>query len=194
MRPCKRCGAPIEVLVLRKRTVHCQPCSSQLPGAAHKRHGLSETREYARWASMRERCNNPKAHNYHLYGGRGIRVCERWNTFENFLADMGLRPTDKHSIERIDNSGNYEPANCKWATQLEQNQNRRNAYTPEQDQKIREAVAMGLNFRQMAEYVGKTESSVTARTYRIGLKSGTPPCQKITDRTPEHPSHDRGTA
>lgn len=182
MRLCKRCGAPIDVLILRKRIVHCQPCSSQLPGSAHRRHGLSETREYARWASMRERCNNPKAHNYHLYGGRGIRVCERWNSFENFIADMGLRPTDTHSIERVDNDGNYEPSNCKWATKLEQSRNRRNTYTAAEDQKIREAIALGYNFRQMAEYVGKPPGSVQARTYSLGLKSGTPPCQKISDR------------
>ena len=182
MRLCKRCGAEIEVLVLRKRVVHCLPCSRQLAGSNNKKHGRSETREYARWASMRERCNNPKAHNYHLYGGRGIRVCERWDSFENFLADMGERPSPKHSIERIDNEGNYEPSNCKWATQLEQSRNRRNTYTPEEDQKIREAIALGLNFRQMAEYVGKPRGSVQARTYYMGLKSGTPPIQKITDR------------
>jgi hypothetical protein len=169
-RLCKICGSPIELLVVRKRNVHCLPCSQTLNGAKNKKHGASETREYARWASMRERCNNPKAHNYHLYGGRGIRVCERWNSFENFIADMGLRPTNKHSIERIDNNGNYEPSNCKWATQFEQSQNRRNAYTPEQDQKIREAVAMGLNFRQMAEYVGKPRVSVMTRTYRKTLE------------------------
>lgn len=192
-RPCKICGNPIDALIIRKRTVHCLSCSSGMNGTANKKHGASETREYARWASMRERCNNPKAHNYNLYGDRGIRVCERWNSFENFFADMGPRPTNKHSIERIDNNGNYEPSNCKWATQTEQSQNRRNAYTPAQDQKIREAVALGYNFRQMAEYVGKPMGSVTARTYKLGLKSGTPPCQKITDRTyPPSPAH-RGT-
>jgi hypothetical protein len=131
---------------------------------------------------MKQRCSNPKRRDYQWYGARGIKVCERWQLFANFIEDMGLRPTIKHSLDRIDNTGNYEPGNCKWSTRLEQGRNRRGVYTPEEDQKIREAVELGLNFREMAEYVGKPRSSVEARTYRIGLKSGTPPIQKITDR------------
>lgn len=146
------------------------------------RHGQSNSPEYVSWRHMKQRCCNPKRRDYAYYGARGITVCERWQTFDNFLADMGLRPTIKYSLDRIDHEGNYEPTNCRWATKLEQNRNKRGVYTPEEDQKIREAVALGLNFRQMAEYVGKPRSSVEARTYRIGLKSGTPPCQKITDR------------
>lgn len=177
MRPCKRCGAPIEGITLRKRIVHCLSCSSQLAGANNKRHGMSETREYAAWTAMRERCNNQNCYNYPLYGARGISVCERWNSFENFYADMGPRPKG-YSIERKDNDGNYEPSNCKWATKLEQARNRRGVYTAEEDQKILEAIALGLNFRQMAEYVGKPRGSVQARTYYMGLKSGTPPIPK----------------
>jgi len=139
------------------------------------RHGYSGTREHATWLDMRNRCRNPAAHNYARYGGRGIKVCDRWDKFENFISDMGPRPGKGYSIERADNDGHYEPSNCRWATQLEQNRNKSNLYTPEQDAKIREAVALGLNFRQMAEYVGKPQGSVTARAYRIGLKSGTPP-------------------
>lgn len=173
MKPCKRCGAPIEGKILRKRVVHCQPCSEQLAGTKNKRHGMSETREYAAWTAMRERCRNPNAHNYHLYGARGIRVCERWEIFENFLSDMGPRPKG-YSIERKENNGNYEPSNCLWIPMSEQSRNRRGTYTAEEDQKIREAIALGLNFPQMVEYVGKSLGSVTARAYRIGLKSGTP--------------------
>ena len=94
-------------------------------------HGKSRTAEYRIWDKMKERCDYPKCHNYHLYGARGIKVCDRWESFENFLEDMGVRPSSKHSIERKDVNGDYEPSNCKWATTKEQTRNTRITNRPD---------------------------------------------------------------
>jgi hypothetical protein len=94
-------------------------------------HGLSELPEYAVWSAMRQRCINPSDKSFKWYGARGIVVCTRWLvSFEAFIADMGRRPTRKHSIDRIDNDGNYEPGNCRWTTASVQANNKRKPSRP----------------------------------------------------------------
>lgn len=90
-------------------------------------HGLSSSPEYVVWTGIKGRCYNPNASGYSDYGGRGIRMCERWLTsFSNFYADMGPKPSPDMSIERIDTNGNYEPGNCMWTDAHHQTRNRRN--------------------------------------------------------------------
>ncbi len=86
---------------------------------------LADIPEYKVWQGMRDRCLNSGADCYPRYGGRGIRICERWDSFQNFYADMGPRPSSTHSIERKDNTGNYCPENCCWATKKDQGRNKR---------------------------------------------------------------------
>lgn len=91
-------------------------------------HESHRTPEYAIWCDMKKRCSNRKAQNYKYYGGRGIKVCNRWlHSYPNFLVDMGRRPSPVHTIERLDNEGHYEPNNCCWATWKVQRANRRDS-------------------------------------------------------------------
>ena len=88
-------------------------------------HGMCNTPENRAWGDMKQRCHNKDNKRYHRYGGRGIKVCKRWRkSFENFIKDMGLRPSPKHSLERIDNNKGYLPSNCTWATREDQYRNR----------------------------------------------------------------------
>lgn len=118
------------------RTSHLRSRASKSCGCIHQhgesrisrsQHGMYLSPEYRAWAHMIERCHNPGAQSYANYGGRGIRVCERWRvSFVAFMADMGQRPSPHHSIDRFpDNNGNYEPENCRWAIPKQQMRNTR---------------------------------------------------------------------
>ena len=91
-----------------------------------RRHNQSKSPEYRAWSNMKQRCYNLNIRSYKDYGARGIKVCDRWlNSFANFLEDMGLKPDPRLTLERVNNDGNYEPGNCKWATAKEQIDNQR---------------------------------------------------------------------
>jgi hypothetical protein len=121
------CGAQTVTSGFTLRNGEAKSCgcltAEQLTERSTK-HGMHGTPEYVSWASMIQRCTNPRTVKYHRYGGRGIKVCEAWlNSFEQFYADMGPRPSEQHSIERDNTDGHYEPKNCRWATTKEQNNN-----------------------------------------------------------------------
>lgn len=112
------------------------------------------------WKGMIRRCCAPTCKKYCLYGGRGIKVCERWrNSFENFITDMGPRPSKEYTLERENVHGNYEPSNCIWATQKVQQNNRTNNVQIEINGEI-------LNFAQISEKYGISFKNVTSRYYR----------------------------
>lgn len=112
----------------------CPTCAAERTRLASVKHGLSDTPEFSTWTDIKTRCYNTNIKAFKDYGGRGIRVCDRWlSSFDDFLVDMGKRPSKNHSIDRINNDGNYEPGNCRWATRKEQAVNKRNTVVVEID-------------------------------------------------------------
>ncbi len=122
------CGNKREIFqdrLVKGKTVSCGCWQREVTSLRTTTHGRSKTPLYKTWSAMIARCSNNKLPTWADYGGRGISVCDRWLTFENFLADMGDRPFVGAEIDRVNNDGNYEPSNCRWATRLEQCSNTR---------------------------------------------------------------------
>lgn len=128
----------------------------------YERHGATHTKMYRLWYSMIYRCSDSRATAYESYGGRGIKVCERWQTFSNFLADMGERP-EGMSLDRIDPNGNYEPRNCRWVPLKHQSNNRRNN------------VMLTFNGRTQAIGMWALELGISVITIKTRLNRGASP-------------------
>lgn len=166
------CGNTKKIRLISLRngsTVSCGCYHLERQKTQRLTHGKSDTNEYHVWAGMLDRCRNVNNIKYKDYGGRGVTVCERWtNSFPAFLYDMGVRPTDGHTIDRINNDGNYDPSNCRWATRLEQNRNTRAniraTYMGEEKTLIEWAEIAGLKLKTLHSRLGYGWSMERAMT------------------------------
>lgn len=168
------CGKTTIVSACHLRQGHTKSCGCHkakiLKDGVNKTHGMAnKTPTYKTWKEMRNRCRNPNAQNWKWYGGNGISICERWNDYQNFLADMGERPLGT-SIDRIDVLGNYEPNNCRWATSKEQAESNRgckrkgaspaNKISQEKILAMREMRLSGAKIREIAQHFGHNQSNI----------------------------------
>lgn len=150
-------------LLKRGRVLSCGCLNKEITAARNHRHGKTFTPEYETWCAIKRRCYSPKSQYFRLYGGKGIKVCERWlESFENFFADMGPRPSGKQSIDRIDGEKGYSPDNCRWATSAEQSRNKNNNHWLE------------IDGRRMIVQDWSKESGIGYCTIIMRIKAGWP--------------------
>lgn len=127
---CGNYTAVIHSRLVNGNTKSCGCLQRKTASEINTTHGHTKkqkwSKQYRTWINISQRCTNPNQGNYHLYGGRGITMCERWRKFENFLDDMGKPPTARHQIDRINNNEGYSPTNCRWATPEQNGRNKRN--------------------------------------------------------------------
>lgn len=157
------------------RVVSCGCFNDERIGKLKLRHGNAKAScrspEYESWLHMIGRCTCKTNRVYSLYGGRGISVCENWFSFENFLKDVGFRPSKDHSIDRIDVNGNYEPSNCRWATKSEQARNRRTNVMVSIDGQTK-------CVKEWCEITGVNPGTALSR-----IKNGFDPVLSVTEKT-----------
>lgn len=154
------CGSKVNktgASLISNQTKSCGCLQKEMASKAHIKHGMSKIKspEYYAWVNIKTRCYNTKLPDFKDYGGRGIKVCDRWlESFENFYQDMGKRPSNKHSIDRYpNNDGNYEPSNCRWGTNIEQANNKRNIV-------LYESNGLIMNLQGWANYFGVHQANL----------------------------------
>ena len=148
-RPVNSCGCLIVEGLVARSTKHGEAINGK------------PTAEWRAWNAMRARCENPDHPAYKWYGARGIKVCDRWQSVESFIADTGRRPSAQHSLDRVDNDGNYEPSNCRWATNAQQTRNSRGKLPERTVREIKDRLSRGEAHQHVADIFGVNRSTVS---------------------------------